>query len=149
MGIGSFPAGMGPAGGDPIPDPSAPIFKPPIQAAKFDIGTKTQVQASNGTLVSVHPVDQEVNLRLGIEEKQIASAVTVGHRIRQITRSGGPDVQSRVIDAVNIALADPLARKDIKILGVDVDAKTVRGRIVVAVNYLNLRTQKAQKATVK
>lgn len=152
MGLASFPCGIGPCGADPVAASSPSVIHAPTTTPslpKFDIGSRAFVTNADGTLVQVHPVDQEVNLALGIEEGQIASAKTVGHRIRKIARAGGPDLVARVTDAVNIALSLPLTRKDIKILDVSVDATTVRGRIATAVTYLNLRTMKVQTATVK
>ena len=149
MGAGSYAAGTGFAGADPVAPFSAVVTSSTPQAVMFDIGSRTLVQNADGTMKAVHPVDQEVMLCLGVEAGKVSSVPDLGHRIKRIARAGGPSVVANVQDAVKLALANVLKRKDIQINRIDVDVTTVRGRIVAAVEYLNLRTKQVQTATVK
>jgi hypothetical protein len=149
MGFASQPFAVAPWGADAVAAPSAQVSTTASPTAlAFDIGTKSFLQNADGTMKSIHPVDQEVNLALGIEAGAIASAVDVGHRMRRILRASGPTVAAAARDEVNRVLARLLARRDIKLLGVDVDT-TTRGRIVAIVRYVNLRTGAVQNAKVK
>lgn len=146
LGAGTSPAGFGPAGAAPIVI-VAPSTAPPQPTARlFDLGTRSFPIAANGSLATTHYVDQQVNLALGIEVGSVASVGTFGQTIRRIQRLSGPRLQSQVNDAVNVALALLLRNGDIRLLGVAIDT-SVRGRLVVAVSYLNLRLQNAQKQT--
>lgn len=150
MGSATQPCGASPLGADSVAAPSAQVvIAASPTAPAFDLGTRAFAQNADGTLASVHPVDQEVNLALGIEEGSIASAKDVGHRFRRIIRAAGPTVAAAVRDEANRALARPLARRDIKILSVDTDSTKVRGRIIAIVHYTNLRTQTVQASPVK
>jgi hypothetical protein len=140
MGFASKPFGTAPWGADPVVAPSARLTSAPITAGRFDGASRAYVQNADGSIAGIHAVDQEVALALSIEEGALASAVTTGHRIRKIKRSAGPTVVADVQDAVRFALRRVLARQDIAIRSIDVDNTTVRGRIVVAVTYVNLRT---------
>lgn len=140
MGFGSSPFGTSPWGADPVVAPSTRIVAPPVGAMKFDGATRTFVQNVDGTMAGIHPVDQEVALALSLEEGAVGSTKGLGHHVRRIKRSVGPTVIADVTDAVKFALRRPLSRKDIVILSIDVDNTRVRGRIVIAVQYVNLRT---------
>lgn len=149
MPLGSFAFGTFPFGADPVPAPSSRVVLPPQGAVDFNIGSRGATQLASGALLATHPVDQEVNLALGVEQGKIASAPTAGHRLKAILkRAGGP---SLVVDAqrgVREALAAPLSRDDITILAIAVDAAQVRGRVLIAVTYKNERTGAVQKTQV-
>lgn len=149
--MGLFTAGFGttPFAADAVAPPSAPLATSVPAALTFDQKSRSFLQNADGTMASAHPVDQEVALALGIEWGTIASAKDVGHKFRKILRASGPSTVAAVKDEVNRVLARPLARKDIALLGVDVDTTKVRGRILVFVRYKNLRTTAVQTAQVK
>ena len=149
MGFGTYPFGIGPFGADPGAGPSARTILPPQGAIDFNGATRGPTQLANGAILTVHPVDQEVNLCLGIEQGTLASAPTVGHRFRQIKRAGGPTLQTECEREAARALAAPLSRGDITILSVVVDSQSVRGRLNIAVNYRNERTARVQTSQVK
>ena len=149
MGFASKPFGTAPWGADPVVGPSVRLLPGQIAAAQFDGASRAFLQNADGSISGIHPVDQEVALALSLEDGAIGSlsgAKAVGHRLRKIKRSQGPTVVADAQDAVRYALRRVIARHDISIQSIDVDNTTVRGRIVVAVAYINLRTGAAATA---
>ena len=146
-GLGSAPLGSLPCGAPSVQSHSAAPGVASPRAIKFDLATRSFPMNADGTLVDVHPVDQTVELALGIELGKIPSASTVGQRIRAAAnRLAGTKLVATVTDAINAALAAPLANNDIATLGVAIDT-SVRGRIVVAYQYVNLRSGSEQTKT--
>lgn len=140
MGAGEYEAGDADwAGEDPITAPSDPRAVTLPAAVKFDLATKGFPLDSDGLYISAHPVDQAVNLALGVVAGSIASDPAFGNKLRRIRfAAGGPVLQKSVEDVVRIALADRLAAADISILKVETDVPA-RGSLFVAVSYVNLR----------
>ena len=142
MALGSHPFGRGPLGFDPRTTTDGTVT-PATSALLFDVSSKATLLDANGFARSVHPVDQEVALAIGVELGTLKSSPTVGldyERLRSATRK---TILAVAIDAVNVALAGPLGRGDIKILGVQ--AETNAGRISLIVEYVNLRTAKPMR----
>ena len=140
MGAGEYEAGDEDVGGeDPVATPSDPRAVTLPAAVKFDLATKGFPLDSDGLYLSAHPVDQAVNMALGVVAGSIASDPAFGSRLRRIRfASNGPVLQKAVEDAVRIALAARLSAGDISILKIETDAPA-RGSLFVAVSYVNLR----------
>jgi hypothetical protein len=102
VGAGSFPAGFGPAGVDPVvaSEPSGP-FTPPA-AIYIDLGT-ADAKVVAGVWQSMHPVDQAVQLSFGVRRGTIRSAPNVGHEFDKIRVIGNVrfegDVRAAARDA--------------------------------------------------
>jgi phage gp46-like protein len=140
MPAGFFYAGAGFAGADPVAAPSTPaVVLQTSNAALYDLATRSVPRDENGLVKRVHWVDQAVALALGVSLGALPSSPTIGHRLRQIKRAAGPKLATEAEDAVNEALADLLDRGDIAIITISVTT-SVRSQIIVAVTYVNLRT---------
>jgi hypothetical protein len=139
MGAGDYPAGIGPAGFDPVQSPSQRLvlYAPP--SLYFDLSTRSFPYDARGALVGVHPVDQEVELALGITAGSLGSAPAQGHTLRFITSPSAPDAERQVEDRVNRALARLLERGDITVRSARFVRPAPPGRLLVAVEYVNLR----------
>lgn len=136
-GAGSFPAGSAPAGTDlPITTPTTAIAKPKV--TYFDPGLMTLPMEPDGSVRAVHPVDAQVILALSIPQGTIASVPTQGHTLNQLGRMQPSQLPAAATDRVKLALAGPLSRGDIDLLGVTVDAQPY-GSLHVSVSYQNLR----------
>ncbi len=138
MGAGSYAAGIGQAGGDPVSDPSVSTTTTPPAAARFDAGKKDFLLNASGFYEAVHPVDQEFALRLSIRRGSISSAPDVGHRIRDLKRIGGTGFEAKVRDCVTEAVKPMTSRGDVEIVSITLDTSQ-RGQLVVVVVYRNLR----------
>lgn len=140
MPAGSYAAGSGFAGADPVAawsDPPKVIQT--SNAALWDLSTRTVSRdEATGLVKRIHWVDQAVALALGVPLGSLPSSPNLGHRLRLIKRAAGPQLEAQVVDAVNLALADLLERRDISLISIVVNT-TTRSQIVVAVSYVNLR----------
>lgn len=105
----------------------------------FDIQTKSFIRDETGRLKLVHWVDQAVALALGVFNGAHAADPDLGNKINKIPRSAPNKIQAEVEDAVRIALQRLVDGKHIGVLRIETDTKTVRGRILVAVHYINRR----------
>lgn len=138
-GFGWLPAGVGPAGYNPVVPPNAPRDVRPPAALLFDGGTRDFPLDENGFYRAIHPVDQKVALALCVSRGAIAAVPGIGNKLRTIQRVR-PDVAVTLVkNYVREALADLIAAKSIQIEsdGIAVDA-SVPGRLLFAVTYLNL-----------
>lgn len=136
MATTSFPAGVGPAGHDPIV-PSAAEVRPAIVAAFFDPETRT-FPFVDGSPVPVHPVDQEVAIRVGVPLGSIAACPSVGLAYSRFRRAAPERMQATATDAVRNALAEPVRTGDVEFLGAPLD-DGAEGRPLFSTNYRNLR----------
>lgn len=142
MGAGDFPAGVGPAGFDPVAFVSPALqFTPPL-AALFDLGTRTFpfMTDGSGRLQSVHPVDQQVNLALGLIEGTVTSVKDLGASFARLQRASLADLQKEGALMANRALARLISNNDIEVREVTA-TRPIPGRVYIAVNYVNLRLQ--------
>lgn len=140
MGAGDYGAGLGGAGFDPVLPASSPITDaaPPL-AVYFDLATKTYLSNADGTLKGMHPVDQRVVLALGIEAGSLTGVPSQGHRFRsRLSRVPPATIPRIALDETRLALKNLLLAKDILLLAVETDT-TVRGRVLIAVTYVNMR----------
>jgi len=137
MGAGDFPAGVGPAGFDPVADPSAPGSRQPA-AILFDLATKRYLFNPDGTAQEIHPVDQAVAFAFGFEQGSCPSTPNVGNRIRAEIRRLLPSSANKAIDLAKLALKRLTDAGDIQIVAIE-PSSPVRGRFIVHVDYVNLR----------
>jgi hypothetical protein len=139
LGIGWYPAGLGPAGYDPVIPPDAPRGVHPPAALMFDGQTRDFPLDENGFYREVHPVDQKVELALSVSRGAIASVPGIGNKLRTIQRVRKEVAETLARSYIREALADLLASKAIQINNIDIDIDTsVAGRLLFAVTYLNL-----------
>ena len=137
MGIGSSPAGSGPAGLDLPASTDQRIAATPA-ALEFDGQTKDFSLDANGRFVSKHPIDSKVFHRLRIIAGTMRSAPATGQGI-----SGkwirNETIESFVRDQVTLTLADMVDAGDIAVRNITVDT-AVRGRVLFQVDYVNMRS---------
>lgn len=145
MSAGSFAAGSTPAGYDSVYASVGKVRRLP-QALYFDLATADFPIDANGFYKSVHPVDQRVALSLGVLEGTLASVPELGQRLRRITRISPTRAKRAVEDVIDLALDDLIEAGDIRLERVEVDT-SIRGRTLVAVNYVNLRLLPLQSRT--
>lgn len=139
MGAGSFPAGFGPAGADPVYVAGAVI--PPVlpRALKFDPQTRRFVQNADGSMADIHPVDQQVIFLLFFERGSIPSQPTLGTRLRaRIERLDPRKVPGVALDEVKQALNPLILAGDVRLVSVVSDT-TFPARGLFVVTYVNLR----------
>lgn len=143
MALGDYAAGEGPCGFDPrvTTDRTAPVVP---KAILIDLVTRRTLFDSNGYARAMDPVDQEVALSIGIEKGAITSAPNTGLDVQRILRASDAALLTTATDAVNVAVARPLARGDIRILAVNVERR--EGRVLILCDYYNVRTAKPVRA---
>lgn len=79
MGAGDFAAGDGPAGEDPVAPASPASNNSPPAAPFLDLGSKNFLLNADGTVASMHPVDQAVQWSFAIRRGTHKSDQRVGH----------------------------------------------------------------------
>ena len=136
-GVGWFPAGIGPAGYDPVIPPDAPRDVRPPAALQFDGQTRDFPLNATGFYKESHPVDQRVALALSISRGAIAAAPDVGNKLRTIRRVSPAVAETLAKQYIREALADLTAAKSIRVDQIKIDL-SVPGRLMFAVTYLNL-----------
>lgn len=138
MGAGTGAAGSAPAGADPFTStPPGTVVQ--LDPVRYDPSTRSFPRdPDTGLIETIHWVDAAVVLALTIQNGSHASYTTLGNALRDIVRAGGPSLQSQVEDRVRIALKALLDRKDIVVTSIQT-ATPLRGQVVVAVSYINLR----------
>ena len=146
-GAGSTPAGAFPAGYDPGVVSAAAAGAIPL-AALFQLSTADFPVDADGRFLSVHPVDQWVALQLSTRQGTLYSVPDAGHRLRSVTRLSAAKALSLATDIVRQALADAVARGDIRIDRIEVDTSH-RGVLLVAVTYTNLRIHPPRPTTAR
>ncbi len=148
LGAGTAPAGEGPAGLDPVAEPSTPgiLVQPDgTQVAFFDLATRSfPFDPVTGRVKRIHWVDQAVALALGVTNGTLASQSSLGNRLRFIRRNDRYRIEAEVTDAVRVALLALTGRRDIIVTSIDI-TQPVRSQIIVAVWYLNLRLSPTTK----
>jgi hypothetical protein len=147
MPAGSLGAGVGPAGYDPpVTSPASDPTR--TRALRYDLATRTFVEDGTGGFVSIDPIDQKVALILGTEQGSVASVPTLGQRYRARVNGIDPkQIPAVVLDETRIVLAALISAGDIALLDVQTDAH-VRGRVVIAVTYRNLRSATVNVAKI-
>ncbi len=139
MGAGAFPAGLGPAGADPV-YVAGPVVPPVMpRALKFDPQTRRFIQNADGSMADVHPVDQQVVFVIFFEKGSIPSQPTLGTRIRARTERCDPNQKLGIaLDETRQALAKLISAGDVRLISVVAD-NTFPARGLYAITYVNLR----------
>lgn len=140
MGAGSFGAGLGGAGFDPVylPIPQQPVLTP--RAVLYDPSVKQYLLTdSNGNKVDVHPIDQIVATRLTMQQGQSASRPDLGTRIRARFAQAAPVRHPQIAyQEVSAELADLISAGDVKLWSVQL-LVTPAGAEIVVPTYTNMR----------
>lgn len=137
MSAGFSPAGYVPAGFSPgvVPEP-LPAGTPP-HALYLDPSVMDFPRGDDGRYLSVHPVDQKVELRLLVQQGSIRSAPTLGSTLRDIaigTREAMTRAARVIVDA---ALSDLVSAGEVEVVSV-VAFASAPNRARVEVQYRNL-----------
>lgn len=137
MGAGSFGAGIGPAGFDPL------VTTPPNtatlpEAPAYDPATRSYPFGETGQLGDMHPVDQYVALAASIPLGSIAACPEDGVDYERIRRASAEARQSTITDCMRYALRDGIARGDLLFLGAPI-LEADESSTTWAVDYVNLR----------
>jgi hypothetical protein len=137
MGAGDEEAGMGDAGHDtPVDDEFVIATKP--QAILFDPATRTFPQTTDGENVSIHPVDQQVAIILGVYTSSLRASVPTGIDRDRIRKAPRVALGAVINDEVRSKLAKLIADGDVELLGTPFQPNA-NGRPIFFVDYVNLR----------
>lgn len=145
-GAGQFPAGEELAGEDAVPALSPPRAVTTPAAILFNGAIFPYLPS--GLLAPLDPVDQQAALALLVRFGTLASVPTLGSKFRQI-RKVDRRTPAQVADMVNETLADLLARRAITLRSVKVETSRAAGRVLLAVEYLNLRLSPTRPRVVQ
>ncbi len=142
-GVGSFPAGRGPAGANPIVT-SPPLARVAKGAMRYEGRTRGWVQSADGQYVKLHPVEQAVALSMCTRKGSLKSAPKVGNTLFEIEYLGAPDLGADVEDRVRNAfpLSQLLAAGDVEIIKI---AHDETNGLIVVLYFKNLRAQDPTK----
>lgn len=148
MGAGDFCAGDGDAGEDPVAPPSPASDNVPPAAAYLDLGSKNFLLNADGTMASMHPVDQAVQWSFAIRRGTHKADQRIGHTFFQAPPLTGAakqkDLEARAQDA--FPFSKLIAQKDVQFIGVTV-ADPKKGETGIVVAYRNLRLDPTQTQT--
>lgn len=107
MPTGTFPAGLGPAGADPV-QTGVTLPRRLPQAMRFEGETRDWSLASDGAYQAVTPVEQGFVLALCVRQGDIKSSPDTGNTLHEIVYLGDPDLDSDIRD--RIRNANPIKR---------------------------------------
>lgn len=147
MAAGDGKLGASPAGYDLLVGTEA-LRRALPHALYLDGATADFPLDSDGLHRSLHPNDQWVALQLLVRQGTMRSVPGMGNRLREITRVAPARAQRLAEDYINQALSDRVRTGDIRINSVEVDT-SVRGRLVVAVSYTNMRLLPLRPTTLR
>lgn len=148
MGAGAFPAGVGPAGQDPVLPPPSRLVLAPQGAPVFQLSNKQFVQQSDGTLLTGDEVDQAVLFAIGFPLGVVSSAPTVGNRLGLQGRVDPSRLVQTVTDEVRGRLDSLISSGYIIVTGLTV-VTPARGQNFVAVSYWNKRRKTEVPITLR
>jgi hypothetical protein len=137
LGLGWFPAGIGPAGYDPVVPADAPRNVRPPAALRLDGATRDYVLGEDGFYEESHPVDQKVALAILVSRGAIAAVPDLGNRLRTIRRVSRTVAETLVRQHIREALAELIRGKSIEIESIVIDT-AVAGRLLFSIAYRNL-----------
>lgn len=149
MGAGSFPAGSGPAGEDPVAAASPASANVPPLAAYLDLGLRDFLLNADGTIASMHPVDQAVQWSFAIRRGKHKADQNVGHTFFESPPglSGAAKVNDLSFRAQDAYPFSRLIKSGlVAFAGVDV-ASPKSGETGIAVRYRNLVLDPTQVLT--
>lgn len=118
MGAGSFAAGLGRAGHDPIATPGPSEFDEVAGSPKFDPLTKTYPATDDGGVEEVDPIWQEIAHRLGIPLGALSFAPDLGIDAEAIKNATASNAQRTVEDTVKRALGPMIPNGDVELVRV-------------------------------
>jgi hypothetical protein len=107
MPTGVFPAGLGPAGADPVQTGVTLPRKLP-KAIRYEGATRDFPLDAMGHYQAVTPVEQGFALGLCVKQGDIKSSPTTGNTLHEIVYVGDPDLDADVRD--RIVNANPIKR---------------------------------------
>lgn len=145
MGFGSDALGAGPLGVDIPGSTAARVAKRPA-ALQFD-GETLDFVADGDNFAAAHPVDAKFFNRLRIAGGTIRSAPGLGQGITTLVYIDSLTIDDFLRDQVRLASEDMIADGDIVVHNVLRDTST-RGRVMLSVDYTNLRTGKRQPVAI-
>jgi hypothetical protein len=148
LGLGWFPAGIGPAGYDPVVPPDAPRNVRPPAALRLDGASRDYVLDDDGFYAESHPVDQKVGLALLVSRGAIAVVPELGNKLRTIRRVSRTVAETLTRQHIREALADLISAKSIEIESIVVDT-AVAGRLLFSVAYRNLELDRDSVTTFR
>lgn len=137
MGAGTYAAGVGPAGFDPVGAWTVRSTSPAVTPL-FDPYTRDFPFApTGGDFLAVHVVVQEACLALGIPLGSMASAPKLGIDVKRIRSTRAADIPAVCRDEVERCLSRLIERKDLRIK--EIRAEAGGGRVGLEVDIVNLR----------
>ncbi len=145
-GAGAYPAGIGPAGFDPAADADSKTAPLPV-AAFYDPSTRSFPFNADGEAVGVHPVDQEVALRVTVPRGSIRFAPNVGITWSRLRVASSRTMQKTVDDEVKTSLTTMIEAGDITLYGSPLH-EDARGAPLFYVDYRNNRLQEDRRIGV-
>ena len=145
--MGLFP--LGGIGLPPFPPSSAPSVPQTPLALQFDPTVPGFVMNADGTMASIHPVDQKVALTLFIELGSISSAPNVGNKLRTVLNRVQPEQVNAIAGAeLNRCLGPFISAGEITLTGFSV-TQTGSGRTSLIVAYINLKDPRYTPASAQ
>lgn len=149
IGIGAIAAGYVPAGGETTADQGSARNVRLPSAVKFDPSTgDVPRDTATGLYEATHPVDQRVTLALGVALGKLALDKTLGSRLLTLQPAAQERMTALALGHVEEALANLITAGDITLLSVSTKL-SAHGRIVVEVQYVNLRLPDGEPQTVQ
>jgi hypothetical protein len=145
-GAGTWPAGNTPAGLDGQPAITV-VVKTPPPALAWNVETKDYIETADGDHKAAHPVDAKVLLILMTVAGSMRSAPGIGTDLARSRYINVGKEQRRVDDIIATRLGDMVKAREISLLGNEVDT-SVRGRLVVRVNYRNMLTGRLETPSI-
>lgn len=139
MGAGSAPAGIGPAGEDPVAALSAPSANTPPDSPYLDLELRNYKLNANGTTANMHVVDQAAQWSFAIRRGTHKADPRVGHTFFEAPALSGQaklnDLNLRAQDAFPFSRL--ISEGKIFFVGVQL-ADPKKGETGIAVHYRNL-----------
>ena len=139
MGAGTYPAGTGPAGHDPIV-PSTPNDATYPAALRYDGYTKNWLFDDANRMRAITPVAQKMAIGLCFRKGSIKGAPQVGNTYYQIQYVDADnlalDIEQRTRSAVPVAQC--LADREAEIIRIEHWVNRTTGQLIIAVDFYDL-----------
>lgn len=148
MGAGQFPAGLGPAGEDPVAQASRASNNSPPNAAYLDLKARNLLLNADGSTASMHPVDQAAQWSFLIRRGTLQADPRVGHTFFDAPALTGAaklnDLRLRARDAFPFSRL--IANRDVEFIDIQL-ADPKKGETGIGVFYRNLRLDATKTQT--